>query len=175
MDVGNPKPFDAKLLAIVIVSLLAVIGVAGTGFALSKLAKVNRALTQLQGEKAKVAEELAALKATDLAKEVIRLTAFEKEVGLLRARNEVLERNARQLQPYFEAVSAVQGGFYGGNLESSFPGIDRAMAALGEPDLLAKWQDTKRVVQADLADGSWSPAPIGDLLDVLLSRIRTLL
>lgn len=175
MDQSDPKPFDAKLLAIVVVSLLALLGVAGAGFALSKLAKVNRVLTQLQDEKAKIADELAALKATDLAKEVIRLTAVEEEADRLRTRNDTLERNAQQLRPYFEAVSAVQGGFYGGDIVRSFGDIDRTIAALGEPDLMTKWQDTKRVVQADLADGSWSPQPIGAMLDVLISRIRALL
>lgn len=172
---GNPNSFDAKLLAIAVISLVALIGMAGAGFALSKLSKVNRALVQLHDEKAKIADELAALKATDLAKEVVRLTAVEKEADRLKARNDELERNARQLRPYFEAVDAVQGGFYGGDIVRSFPDIDRTIAALGEPDLVAKWQNTKQVVQADLADGSWSPQPIGAMLDVLISRIRTLL
>lgn len=175
IDADNTKPFNAKLLALVIVFVMAVIGVAGAGLFLNQLSQVNRALAQLQDEKAMIATELAVLKATDLAQEVTRLQAFEKEVDRLQTRNNVLERNAQQLQPYFEAVSAVQGGFYGGNIVGSFPDIDRTIAALGESDLLAKWQDTKQVIQADLADGSWSPQPIGALLDVLIGRIRTLL
>lgn len=175
MDAENPKPFDVKLLAIVIISIVAVISVAGAGFFLSKLAKVNQVLTQLQDEKAKIATELAVLKSTDLAKEVTRLQAFEKEVGRLTARNDVLERNAQQLRPYFEAVDAVQSSFYSGDIVRSFPEIDRAIAALDEQGIVAKWQDTKQVIQADLADGSWSPQPIGALLDVLIGRIRTLL
>lgn len=159
--------------------------IAGGYFAYQTLS-LSRTLETRDEEKAQLTQDLAVLKATDqvLRAELLQeklstaerdLTTTRQEADQLRARNATLEENAKKLWPYFRAVDAVQQGFYGGDITGSFPEINEAISALGDAGLLERWRSTERIVREDLADGSWSPQPIGNMLTLLLRRIEQFL
>jgi len=182
----NTHPVSAKPLAIIIVSLIAVIGVVGAGVFWYQLSRAQRELEHLEDEKAKISTELAVLKATDqaLRAELLQeklstaernLVAAQQETASIRERNATLEENARKFQPTFRAVAVAHRVFSGGNLPARFPDVEKAIAALGDPALLARWRNAERVARDDLADGSWSPQPLDDILSILIDNVEQLL
>lgn len=167
--------------------IVAVLAVIAGGYFASQTVALSRAREALEEEKARLTSELTVLKVTDqvLRAELLQeklttaerdLAAARQEVDQLRNRSATLEDNARKLRPHFRAVQAVQQGVYGGGpLERNLPVIREAIAALGHPGLLEQWQKAERTVRDDLADGSWSPQPISDILTLLLRRVEQLL
>lgn len=176
------SPSSLKLVLIVV----AVLAVIAGGYLASQTLSLSRARETLEEEKARLTTELAVLQATnqvqraELLQEKLStaekdLAAARQETTRLRGRNATLEESAEKIRPYFHAVNVLQQGFYGGDIAGSFSEIDQAIAALGDADLLEQWRSTERIVREDLADGSWSPQPIGDMLSLLIRRTEQLL
>lgn len=151
------------------------------------MSKATEQVAELKEAKSEVEKELAILKSTDLAKdnELLKLklkvaekdlVASQSEASRLTLSNTTLESNAKKIKAYFKAVDLLQQSFFGGGrLEYKLPEIGKAISALGDKALSDKWRDIEQTVRADLADDSWSPAPLGEMTDALINRIKNFL
>lgn len=169
-----------KLLIIIIVIALG----AGSYFFWQNTV-LNGQLANLKNEKSKVDTELAVLKASDLAKEVERLSLklktteqnlskSEQEVSRLGARVNTLETSLTKIKPYLSAIDAVQKVVTAetGITKASLANADPKVAILKDSEISDYWRKAKDNIHFD-GDrvSSYNQRFFGDAISTMISRI----
>ena len=176
----NSQKGFAPLIIIVIV--VAILGLGGTAFLLTKSRSLQSQLTNTKEDKAKIETELVTLKARDLIKEneILQLKLEAAGKNLSEAQKEIgrltnFEANAKKTKPYLDAIEAVHNVFFGGNpTASAIATIDTKIFALkSDTTLFAQWEDAKRGI--DTVRMSWDGNRIGYAIRTIMLRINNFL
>ena len=121
----------------------------------SKLADRDANIDKLKNEKAKSAEELAVLKASDIAKEVefsrLKLKNLETDLEAAGVRVTALEPVMIKIKLYADAVAAIDQNLappWTTPLYSNLKNIDIAISALGDNQVAEQWGLAKSAFDA---------------------------
>lgn len=177
---------------IIIAVLVFAIGLGGTAFLYTKhqsllaeksdlqstLADKDVSINNLENENAKSAQELAALKATDLAKEVelLRTKLRNTEESLAKVRGEVvpLEATMTKIGLYADVVAAIDQNLVPPPptpVNSNLNNIDVKIEALNDNQIIDQWVQTKSAIDAGRDGG----ADIIHTYFLVISQMRKLL
>lgn len=169
-----------KPLTIIFI-IIAILGLAWTGFFFIKKQSLENQLVSLKEEKTNVEKEFAMFKATDLAKEVeilqLKLKATEKDLSALqseapdlKARIRTFEAGVSKLESYLNAINAIENMVGGGPTAAGVASVDSALNKLNDSSVSDRWANAKRGI--DLDRKSWQGTSISDTVITITSRIR---
>lgn len=172
------KPFT------IIFIVIAVLGLGGSVYFFIQTQSLENQVLELQDAKSKTETELAALKATDLAKEVelLNLKLKTAETGLATAQKEItnlrsqindLTTNISKIEPYLNAITAIEKFLGGPFTASNLGNIDAKINLLQDSQVTSQWLKAKENI--DMARNSWSPQEFFDTVFLVNSKIRDLL
>ncbi|HEY4509480.1 MAG TPA: hypothetical protein VJC15_00635 [Candidatus Paceibacterota bacterium] len=177
---------------IIIIILIAALGSGGTWFLYtekqsllaeksdlqSKLAEKNANIDELKTEKARSEQELAVLKASDIAKEVelsrLKLKNMEVDLAAVEKKITPLDATMFKIRLYADVVAAIDQ-----NLAPSFPNsphsnlkiIDDTISALNDDQVADQWGRAKSAFDAGGDGGAY----LVQTLLLVISKIRVLL
>lgn len=173
---------------VIILVVVALLGLAGAGFLLTKNQSLQNRLESLGKEKAKIETELAVLENSNLAKENENLqfqlgiakkdlAISQKELTDQKAKIGSLDEKLTKIRPYVEAIDVIQKVFFTNfalpSTSEITSRVDPKIKVLDNPELLENWLGAKALMNSP--QGSWSGGPIGVVVTGLINRILDLL
>ena len=164
-----------KIFLVVVIVALGALGTAIYFYA--QYSDSQGQVTKLIDGKTRVETELALLKATDLVKdnELLRLKLQNTEQNLAGSQNRVktLETNLNKIEPFPDAISAIERFFSAPFTQKGLADIDTKISVLQDMEVSNRWVTARGTV--DFANNGWGPHDFFQTVFLLNSRIKSLL
>ena len=164
-----------KIFLIVIVVALGALGTAIYFYV--QYSGSQAQVTQLIDGKIRVETELALLKATDLAKDnellKLKLQNTEQDLAGAQSRVKTLETNLNKIEPFPNAISAIERFFSGPFTQKGLADIDTKINVLQDMEVLSRWMTARGTV--DFANNGWGPHDFFQTVFLINSRTKSLL
>lgn len=147
----------------------------------SKVADRDADISKLQNEKTKIEQELAVIKASDIAKNVellrLKLNNTENDLTKVRGENVPREANMAKIKLYADAVAVIDQNLAPSPptpLNSNLNGIDIKIGVLNDSQVSDLWRQAKSVFDAG-GDGTGGPTGLIQTYFLVISKIRDLI